>query len=379
MERREWMDRLCRITQPVLEALAAGKLRSVMPVECGELDRSDCTHLEAAGRTLAGIAPWLEGGSREGEEGLLRDRFAELARLAIRAATDPESPDYMNFSKGGQPLVDAAFLAHAIIRAPKELLGKLDDAVRDNLIKALQATRVIKPAFNNWLLFSAMVETALYHAGADWDRMRVDYALKQHEQWYAGDGAYSDGPSFHWDYYNSFVIQPMLLDVLDTLGDQYADWNRMREPVLARAIRYADIQERLISADGSFPPIGRSLVYRCGAFQHLAQMALREQLPEHQNPAQVRGALEAVIRRTIDAPDTFDANGWLTIGLHGSQPGLGEPYISTGSLYLCTTAFLPLGLPVSSAFWSNPDQPWTQRKLWGGASQSIQLDKAISQ
>ena len=34
--------------------------------------------------------------------------------------------------------------------------------------------------------------------------------------WYKGDGVYGDGPPFHWDYYNSFVIQPMLLNILAT-------------------------------------------------------------------------------------------------------------------------------------------------------------------
>jgi hypothetical protein len=35
--------------------------------------------------------------------------------------------------------------------------------------------------------------------------------------------------------------------------------------------------------------------------------------------AQVRVALTAVITRTIDAPGTFDAKGWLRIGLCGSS------------------------------------------------------------
>jgi hypothetical protein len=30
--------------------------------------------------------------------------------------------------------------------------------------------------------------------------------LRQHEQWYRGDGIYGDGPEFDWDYYNSFVM-----------------------------------------------------------------------------------------------------------------------------------------------------------------------------
>jgi hypothetical protein len=36
-----------------------------------------------------------------------------------------------------------------------------------------------------------------------------------------------------------------------------------------RAKRYAAVQERMIGPDGTFPPIGRSLAYRCGAFHLL--------------------------------------------------------------------------------------------------------------
>ena len=60
---------------------------------------------------------------------------------------------------------------------------------------ALRLTRSRKPVFSNWLLFSAMTETFLRYAEQpDWDPMRVDYAIKQHFQWYLGDGVFSDGP-----------------------------------------------------------------------------------------------------------------------------------------------------------------------------------------
>ena len=65
--------------------------------------------------------------------------------------------------------------------------------------------------------------------------MRVDYALRQHEQWYKGDGAYGDGPAFHWDYYNSFVIHPMLLDVLDACGDETPAWKDLVARASSRA------------------------------------------------------------------------------------------------------------------------------------------------
>src|SRR5207249_10188343 len=143
-------------------------------------------------------------------------------------------------------------------------------------------------------------------------------------------GAYGDGPAFHWDYYNSFVIHPMLLDVLNVLRETSPGWKELGVRVEERARRYAAVQERLVAPDGSFPPIGRSLAYRCGAFHLLARAALRHALPEGLPAAQVRGALTAVIQRTLTPPDTFDAAGWLRIGFCGHQPGAGETYISTG-------------------------------------------------
>ncbi len=349
-----------------------------MPVEAShhnETDRRLYTYLEAIGRLLTGIAPWLESGPNDGPEGELRHRYADLARASIRSAVDPASPDYMNFSHGAQPVVDAAFLAQSILRAPVELWKKLDAATQSNLVKALRATRVIQPGFNNWLLFSATIEACLCRLGEDWDKMRVDYAVRQHEQWYKGDGVYGDGPTLHWDYYNSFVIHPMLLDVLDAVSGAVKSWEPLRAPILERARRYAAIQERLISPEGTYPAIGRSLAYRFGAFQVLALMALRKQLPAVVAPEQVRCALTAVIRKSIEAPGTFDANGWLTIGLCGHQPSIGESYISTGSLYLCSVGLLPLGLPREDAFWAGAPKKWTSQKIYSG--EDVAADHAI--
>ena len=367
--RAYWVEVMARVARPVLDAGAAGALRARMPVEARPglaADRAEYTHLEAVGRLLCGIAPWLELGGLSGEEEALRVEFAELARMTIAHGTDPASPDFLNFAHGSQPIVDAAFLAQAFLRAPQTLWAPLDDDVKANVGVALASTRTRKPHFNNWLLFAATIEAFLAQTGAFWDPMRVDYALRQHMEWYLGDGVYGDGPEFHWDYYNSFVIQPMLVDVLAAVGDAYPGWTALRAPVLARAQRYAVIQERLISPEGTFPAIGRSLAYRFGAFQTLAQMALLDHLPDELAPAQVREALTAVIRRMIDAPGTFDDDGWLRIGFAGHQPDLGEGYISTGSLYLCAAGLLPLGLPPSHPFWRDPPVPWTAQRIWRG-------------
>ena len=380
-DRAQWLAIVERVAQPVLEAISQQKLRATMPVEAAEgvVDqRKESTHLEAVGRLLCGLAPWLEAepGDNAKEEAL-RNRYREWARLAIKYGTDPQSPDVLNFGTNQQSLVDAAFLALAVVRAPDQLWAKLDGPTKDNLVRGLVATRKIQPGFNNWLLFSAMIEAFFCKYGQPWDTMRVDYALRQHQEWYKGDGMYGDGPSFHWDYYNSFVIQPMMLSVMDAVQTITDRWSALRKPVETRAQRYAAIEERLISPEGTFPPIGRSLAYRFGALHHLAEMAWRRNLPDGVHPAQVRCAMTAVMTRMISAPGTFDSKGWLTIGYAGHQPSIGENYISTGSLYLCSVAWLPLGLDAADDFWSAPAEPWTARKAWSGAD--IKADHAIAE
>jgi hypothetical protein len=376
-DRAYWVSVMRRLADPVLNNLANETLKQRMPVEqAADAKRESVTHLEAIGRLLAGMAPWLELPPDGSDEGKLRASYADLARRAIDRAVDPSSKDFLNFVRERQPLVDAAFLAQAVLRAPRALGDELSERTKGHLIAALTSSRVTLPGFNNWLLFSATVEAALARLGAPWDRMRVDYALRQHDQWYKGDGIYGDGPDFHWDYYNSFVIQPMLLDVLDAVRAENAAWKDLAARAEQRARRYAAVLERLIAPDGTFPPIGRSLAYRFGALQGLAHVALRRALPEGVSPAQTRAALSATIRKTMETPGTFDANGWLQIGFCGHQPGVGERYISTGSLYLCSVGLLPLGLPPADEFWSAPAQPWTSVRAWSG--QPFPIDHALA-
>lgn len=376
--REYWISVLIKIIDPVLINLSQEKLKVSMPVECKpdrEADRRTVTYLEAFGRTLAGISPWLELGNDNTPEGLIREKYSLLSRQCLSVAVNSSSPDYMNFNKGGQPLVDAAFLAHGLLRAYTQLWEPLDSQTKANIITALKATRVIKPVYSNWLLFSAMIETFFLKIGEDWDVMRVDLALKKHFEWYKGDGTYGDGSDFHWDYYNSYVIQPMMLDIEKVLVEKGKEKKETYQLVLTRAKRYATIQERMISLEGTFPPIGRSLAYRFGAFQLLSQLSLMKELPQDISPAQVRSALSLVINKMIEAPGTFDKDGWLTIGFCGHQPEIGEIYISTGSLYLCTVGLLSLGLPKNDPFWTLPAADWTQKKIWSG--KDVVIDHAL--
>ena len=358
---------LTRISEPVLTSLANGKLKQNLPTHGWEKDRSNYAPLEAFGRTLTGIAPWLELGPDDTAEGKLRAKFIDLSVKSLANATDPESPDFLNFNHGGQALVDTAFLAFGLLRAPQQLWGRLTPQQQSNVVVALKSSRVLKPGENNWLLFSATIEAALWQFTGECDTNRIEYAVNRHMQWYLGDGTYGDGRELHWDYYNSYVIQPMLLEVTRVCAEKKHSLGALHPKLVARARRYAQVQERLISPEGTFPVIGRSSAYRFAAFQDLATVALLHELPPALKPGAVRSGLTTVIRRMMEGQGAFDEHGWLQVGAVGHQPSIREGYISTGSLYLCLAGLVHLGLPANDIFWTAPAEPWTQKQIWSGA------------
>lgn len=377
--RQLWLDYMDKVARPVMENIAHNTLKANMPVVLSngidnKESRSKVAYLEAFARTISGIAPWmqLEGGSLA--EVKLRNQYRQWALQGIANAVNPEAKDYLKWD-GGQPLVDASYVALTLIRCPW-LWEHMDKRIQNQVVAVLKITRATLPVYTNWLLFSGMIEAFFCKYHLDYDPMRLDYGIKEFTQhWYVGDGMYSDGMEFHVDYYNSIVIQPNLSTILDVVFEDHNAYSDQIGKVKSIGQRYSQILERLINADGSYPATGRSIVYRCGVFHHLANIAFKKQLPESLSPSQVREALTAVIKKTLGAPGTFSRAGWLNIGLCGSQPGLADFYITTGSLYICANVFLPLGLPETDEFWNAPAKPWTAVKIWSG--QDVQADHAL--
>lgn len=369
-DREYWLQQLDKMARPVLSNLANNQLKKAMPPGLSKrvdnaAARSKVAYLEALGRLVSGIGPWLnlEGGAPK--EAALRDQYRQWTLQSIANAVNPAAPDYMEWRQGGQPLVDASFLALGLVRCPW-LWEHLSDTTRRQVVDAFLLTRQVKPGFSNWLLFSGMIEAFFCRYSLPWDELRVDFGVRQFEQWYVGDGLYSDGASYHFDYYNSYVIHPYLTQIIDIVNAAKGTYKAVAGKIKERDARYAIIQERLVNADGSFPATGRSIVYRGGAFHHLADMAWQKRLPPALQPAQVRGALNAILHKTMDQPGTYTPDGWLTIGLCGAQPDLADVYNTTGSLYLCSEILLPLGLPETDPFWADAPVQWSAQKIWSG-------------
>ena len=142
--------------------------------------------------------------------------------------SNPASPDRLNFTDGEQPLVDAAFLAQAVL-VRRRCCSRAASTRR----RAGVLSRRLKPRGHPpWLQQLAAV--------CGDGRSRAQGArrlLGPHARGLRATAARavvsrrrraSDGPAFHWDYYNSFVIHPMLVDVLGAVGDVHPAWTTFR-------------------------------------------------------------------------------------------------------------------------------------------------------
>jgi hypothetical protein len=368
-DREFWTSTLYKIAYPVVHNLANETLKKNMPVEQAPnyyMNAGSVTYLEAVGRTFAGIAPWLELPDDNTKEGIMRKQLRTEALKGLVNAVNPSSPDYLNFRTERQPIVDAAYLAQAFLRAPKALWEPLDTLTKRRFINEFKSLRTRSGAYNNWLLFAGITEAFLLKINGGYDPARIDFAFHKMKEWYVGDGWYSDGPKFSFDYYNSYVIHPMLVDMLKVMVEKKIVANDEYELAVKRMVRYSEFLERLISPEGTYPAFGRSITYRTAAFQALVQTALMEKLPSYIEPAQVRCALTKVMHNMYDGNQNFDNSGWLVLGFNGHQPMVADQYTSTGSLYMATLGFLTLGLPVNNRFWRDPPAEWTSVKAWSG-------------
>ena len=362
-----WVEILQKIALPVLMNLKKNSLRKNMLLESGSSEGIKFAYLEAFARVFNGIAPWLELGPEESEEGRLRERYIDLTIDAISVAVNPKKNDYIFYSEPKQSLVDMALFAQGLLRSKNQIWLNLPIDVQAKIIAELKNSRLIAPYENHWLLYTSIIEATLLEFTGECDMERLIYAVhKFRDEWYIGDAIYNDGQDFALNYYNSIIIHPMLNDVLFVMRKYGLPDGEFLDVQLMRSSRLASQLERCISPEGTFPVIGKSMSYRSGVFHTLSQVALLKILPRNIEVAQVRSALTKVLRNLFEGNQNFDSNNWLITGLNGHQVDIAENDINTGSLYACCFVFLALGLDSNDPFWSDESADWTSLKAWKG-------------
>ena len=188
--------------------------------------------------------------------------------------------------------------------------------------------------------------------GVPYSEERLNGYLKRVDDFYIGDGWYSDGKDREQrDYYTPFGIYYYGLIYAAIMQDEDPEiCGHFKE----RARLFAKDFKDWFAADGSALPFGRSLTYRFAqsAFWGALAFADVEGLPW---PV-IKGLYMRNLRWWFAQP-IFTSEGLLTIGYRYPNLNMSEGYNAPGSPYWALKAFLPLALPEEHPFWQAEEAP----------------------
>ncbi|MFI8320169.1 DUF2264 domain-containing protein [Streptomyces sp. NPDC085529] len=317
--------------------------------------RSDA--LEGYARTFLLAALRVAGAGGEDPHGLLPRYAAGLAAgtrtpTAERDLADGDAVSWPRIADRPQALVEAASIAVALRLTRPWLWDRLDEGTRERVRAWLAPGLGPSPVDNNWWLFPAMVGGFLAESGPDPDgraRRALDRGLDRIEQWYLGDGWYTDGRPRAFDHYNgwAFHLYPPLhahlagdAALLDTYGGRLASY----------LAGYA----HTFGADGAPVHQGRSLAYRFAAAAPLWAGALTGHTPL--SPGTTRRLASGALRYFLDR-GALDPDGLLTLGWFGPHPATVQAYSGPASPYWASKGFLGLLLPPDHPVWTAVEEP----------------------
>ncbi|MET9105399.1 DUF2264 domain-containing protein [Streptomyces zhihengii] len=278
-----------------------------------------------------------------------------IARYAagLEAGTDPGHPEHWPpITDRSQAMVEAASIAIALHETRPWLWDHLDERVRYNTAAWLGGFVGATANDSNWRLFQVVVEEFLASIGAPYDRAEIDAGLARLDDWYRGDGWYSDGNGQKFDYYNA-----MALHLYPAL------WARIAGPradtglvaVHRERLRtFISTHQYFFGSDGAPVHQGRSLTYRYAIAAPLwvAALADANPLPAGRTRRLASGALRHFADRGVPGEDGLLSLGWYRPYLPATQA-----YSGPASPYWASKAFVGLLLDPDDPVWTSVEEP----------------------
>lgn len=273
---------------------------------------------------------------------------AAWMRQVLNVGMDPTHRDsWPRQSDHSQVTVEATVVAVGLHLTRAWVFDRLPQVTRQRVLEWLEAEHWC--ADNNHVLFGAICQAFRHREGQRVDEAAIWAALDHIEEWYVGDGWYSDGEGRRFDHYNAwtFHLYPFwLLDLLDPAGIASAP---RRELYRDRLRTFLVSYRELFARDGSFVALGRSLIYRFGV---LAPFWMAE--IEGCSPL-APGEAATLTRRCTELflDHHAVADGLLTLGWHGPHPSVLQSYNRPGSPLWAAKGFLGLLLPEDHPAWAD--------------------------
>ncbi|MFD6276333.1 DUF2264 domain-containing protein [Streptomyces sp. NPDC060209] len=270
----------------------------------------------------------------------------------LAAGTDPRHPErWPQITDRSQPMVEAASIAVALHETRPWLWDHLPDAVRQRVAAWLEGFVGARPNDSNWRLFQVITEEFLASIGASYRQSEIDSGLARLDDWYRGDGWYTDGDGRKFDYYNALALHlyPALWSRI--AGDR-AD-AALVATHRSRMRSFLDTHQHFFGSDGAPVHQGRSLTYRFATAAPLFAGALVDASPLP--PGRTRRLASGALRHFADrgAPD---GDGLLSLGWYRPFLPVTQPYSGPASPYWASKAFLGLLLPAEHPVWTETEE-----------------------
>lgn len=332
-------------------------------------------HWETAADTLlAAVEPYATDdralyhlpGTHTSHSGRLSDGLEGYARTLLLAAFRRDETALERYADGlaagvagvwpsiedrSQPLVEAASIALALRLTRPLLWDRLDEPVQQRAADWLADALTAEPWPCNWELFPVTVGGFLQAVGHEVDASRkaIDRGLSRIEDWYVGDGWYTDGDGRKFDYYNGWAMH-----LYPVLHAWLADDPRLLDLYGGRLERHLADYARLFGADGAPMLQGRSLTYRFATTAPLWLGALTGRTPL--SPGETRRLASGALKYFLER-DAVDAEGLLALGWHGPDEAFLQSYSGPASPYWASKGFLGLLLPPDHEVWTATEEP----------------------
>jgi hypothetical protein len=316
----------------------------IVPAPHGQHYTAIGASLEGLARPLWAIAPLMAGG----------ESFAHwsLWTSAIEAGLDPNHPGYWgDVPDGDQRFVEHASISTALLLMRERFTASVQPQTLVRLQRWLGNINGKQLPDNNWRFFRVLANLALPLVGGVADESQLKLDLDRLDEFYLGDGWYSDGATDQRDHYIAFAIH--YYGLLYSVVAQHRDPGRS-QLYRDRATQFARDYARWFAADGSAIAYGRSLTYRFAhaAFWGALAYANVEALPW----SQVKGLFMRNLRWWSQQP-MLAGDGTLPVGYAYPNLIMAETYNGPGCAYWALKAMLPLALAEDHPFWSASESP----------------------
>lgn len=306
-----------------------------------------CDGLEGFARTFL-LAAFRIAGAGGAVEPALIERYA----AGLAAGTDPDSGEsWPRITDCSQQMVEAASIAVALHETRPWIWDRLDAGVRERVADWLSGFVGGRTWDNNWRLFQVVSEQFLASVGAPYNRTDIESGLDRIEDWYVGDGWYTDGDGQNFDYYIGWAMHlyPLL-------------WSRIAGPddggrtavYRQRLSRFLEDYPHFFGADGAPVHHGRSLTYRFAALAPVWMGALADCTPLA--PGLTRRLASGTMRHFAER-GVPDERGLLTLGWYDTFLPVTQPYSGPASPYWASKGFLGLLLPADHPVWTAREVP----------------------